>query len=80
MVSPAAISPATALPDALRPLAEELAKLSEREREMVISAARSENAARRGYPTMSWSSLMSSAGIVSFGGNAIEDSDALFDG
>jgi hypothetical protein len=79
MVSPAATSPAAALPDALRPLAKELAKLPEGEREMVIRAARSENA-RRVYPTMSWTSLMSSAGIVSFGGNAIEDSDALFDG
>jgi hypothetical protein len=29
---------------------------------------------------MSWSSLMSAKGIVSFGGNAVEDTDALYDG
>jgi hypothetical protein len=68
------------LPDALRPLATELAKLSELERELVISAARAANTTRRPHPTISWTSLMSAKGVVSFGGNAVEDCDALYDG
>lgn len=71
---------AASLPDALRPLAAELAKLPQKDREMVISAARAANTTRHAYPTMSWSSLKSARGIVSFGGNAVEDCDALYDG
>jgi hypothetical protein len=68
------------LPDALRPLAAELAKLSEQERELVISAARAANTTGRRHATISWASLMSAKGVVSFGGNAVEDCDALYDG
>ena len=68
------------LPDALRPLAAELAKLTERDRELVIAAARAANTTRRPHRTISWASLMSAKGVVSFGGNAVEDCDALYDG
>ena len=47
---------------------------------MVISAARAANTTKQGYPTIAWTSLMSAKGIVSFGGNAVEDTDALYDG
>ena len=77
-MKPAKTSPP--LPDALRPLATELAKLSEQERELVISAARAANTTRRPHPTISWASLMSAKGVVSFGGDAVEDCDALYDG
>jgi hypothetical protein len=80
MPPPKATSPAAPLPEALRPLAAELAKLPEQDREMVISAARAANTTRHRYPTMSWASLMSAKGIVRFGGNAVEDCDALYDG
>jgi hypothetical protein len=80
MASPKATSPTKPLPDELRPLAAELAKLPEQDREMVISAARAANTTRHRYPTMSWASLTSAKGIVRFGGNAVEDSDALYDG
>ena len=79
MASPKASSPAASLPEALRPLVAELAKLPLEDRERVISAARAANKGHA-YPTMSWSSLMSGKGVVSFGGNAVDDTDALYDG
>jgi hypothetical protein len=80
MAPPNAATPVASLPDALRSLAAELAKLPEQDREMVISAARAANITTRRYPTMSWPSLMSGKGVVSIGGNAVEDCDALYDG
>lgn len=58
----------------------QLAELPMEQRELVISVARAEQTARRGYPTISWASLMSAAGAVSLGGDAVEDCDALYDG
>src|SRR5258708_3884920 len=75
-----AASPGVSLPEALRPLAAELAKLPEQDREMVISAARAANTTRHVYRTMSWRSLMSAKGVVTFGGNAVDHRDALYDG
>jgi hypothetical protein len=46
----------------------------------IISAARAANMTGHAYPTMTWSSLMSGKGVVSFGGNAVDDTDALYDG
>jgi hypothetical protein len=80
MAHPKAANPAASLPDALRPLAAELAQLPEQDREMVISAARAANLTKHRYPTMSWGTLMSGKGAVSFGGNAVDDCDALYDG
>jgi hypothetical protein len=80
MTPPKATSPAASLPEALRPLAAQLANLPRDARERVISAARAANTTRHGYPTISWSSLMSAKGVVSLGGNAVEDTDALYDG
>jgi hypothetical protein len=76
MTPPKAGLPPSSLPEELRTLATELAKLPRDTREMVISAARAANTAGQGYPTISWASLMSAKGIVSFGGNAVEDTDA----
>jgi hypothetical protein len=80
MAPPKVTSPASSLPEGLRPLAAELAKLPKEDRERVISVARAANTTRHEYPTMSWASLKSAKGIVSFGGNAVEDCDALYDG
>ena len=80
MAPPKATSTAASLPPALRPLAAELAQLPPEDREMVISVARAANATTHGYPTMAWASLMSADSVVSFGGNAVEDCDALYDG
>ncbi|HEX4336196.1 MAG TPA: hypothetical protein VH062_09800 [Polyangiaceae bacterium] len=80
MAPPKASSPAASLPEALRPLVAELAKLPLEDRERVISAARSANMTGQAYPTMSWRSLMSGRGVVSLGGNAVDDTDALYDG
>lgn len=80
MTPPKAASPVSFLPEELRPLATELAKLPRDAREMVISVARAANTTTHGYPTITWASLMSAKGLVSFGGNAVEDTDALYDG
>jgi hypothetical protein len=80
MAPPKAASPPASLPEALPPLAAELASLPGDARELVISAARAANTTTQGHHRMSWASLMSASGVVSFGGNAVEDCDALYDG
>jgi hypothetical protein len=69
------------MPEGLRELVHQLAKLPPGEREVVIQAARDvadEQAAS--LPTISWESLSSAVGIVSWGGNALDDSEAIYDG
>ncbi len=82
-MSPArGVSAAPLLSAALRSLAAELGKLPQEDRELVISTARAESATGSGTVrrAISWESLMSARGIVSFGGNAVDDCDALYDG
>lgn len=62
---------------ARRGLVRALAELSEEERRQVVADAHRE--AQR-QATVSWSSLRAAGGAVSFGGNALADCDALYDG
>jgi hypothetical protein len=69
------------MPEGLRELVHQLAKLPAGEREVVIQAARDvADELAASLPTISWESLNSAIGIVSWGGNALEDSEAIYDG
>jgi hypothetical protein len=66
------------VPEHLLPLVQQLAALSESDRDLVIRAARPQ--AKPGKPrTMSWETLDRAIGIVSLGGDAVEDCEALYD-
>jgi hypothetical protein len=67
------------VPTALKPLVEQLANLHAADRERIVRAARrvARDARRR---TVSWSHLRDARGVVSLGGDAIEDTRALYDG
>jgi hypothetical protein len=66
------------VPPALRPLVEQLAALHDVERERIISAARA--AARgRSQATIRWQHLRSACGAVSWGGDAVADTRAIYD-
>jgi hypothetical protein len=68
------------VPEALRALVRQLAELSPGMRETVIEAARrGANEQKCKLGTVSWESLRAVKGIVSLGGNALEDSEALYD-
>jgi hypothetical protein len=67
------------VPEHLLPLAQQLAALSEADRDLVIRAARSQTKPRK-LRTMSWETLERAIGIVSLGGDAVEDCKALYDG
>jgi hypothetical protein len=68
------------VPQELWALVRELAELPSGARETVIEAARHQAGEKTPIPTVSWESLRSLKGVVSFGGNALEDSEALYDG
>jgi hypothetical protein len=55
-----------------------LAALPEPERSEVYAAVNDETRRSRG-PTLSWDDWEAARGVVSLGGNAVEDSDALYD-
>ncbi|MBK7580535.1 MAG: hypothetical protein IPI67_10055 [Myxococcales bacterium] len=65
------------VPEALKPLVEELANLQPGERDLVVRAA--ERAQRR-YKPVSWELLEAARGVVNLGGDAVEDCKALYDG
>jgi hypothetical protein len=65
-----------ALPKRLVPLARRLASLSAEERRAVIDAAASIDP----RPVASWASLDEATGVVSLGGDAVEDTAGLYDG
>ena len=68
------------VPEDLRGLVRQLAELPAGARETVIEAARLAAIQPKGkLPTVSWESLRAAKGIVSLGGNALEDSEALYD-
>jgi hypothetical protein len=68
------------VPEPLRPLVDQLAALKEPERTAVIEAATRRARLRlRGGPA-SWGSIHKAHGCVALGGNAIEDTEALYDG
>jgi hypothetical protein len=74
--SPASIP----VPDLLRPLIDKLADLTEQDRELVIRAARHRRRSKVELKPVPWHVLVRSSGIVSFGGNAVEDTNAIYDG
>ena len=68
------------VPERLEPLVEGLAGLDEQERELVIRAARHKRRTRVELKAVPWDVLWQANGAVSFGGNAVEDTDAIYDG
>lgn len=66
------------VPDHLLPLVQQLAALSEADREFVIQAACAQAKPRK-HRTMSLETLERAIGIVSLGGDAVEDCKALYD-
>lgn len=67
------------VPPSFQPLVEQLAALGESDRERIIGAARAV-ARGRGRPTIRRDHLREACGIVSWGGDAVEDTRALYDG
>ena len=81
MAPPKGTSAAVALPQALQPLAEQLVRLPPDDREKVIVAARAgANDAKPRLRTVSPEHMRAAFGIVSLGGNAVDDVNALYDG
>jgi hypothetical protein len=64
------------IPEHLLPLFQQLMALSETDRRLVIAAAEEQ----RELPAMSWETFDRARGIVSLGGDAVEDCKALYDG
>ena len=69
----------TQVPEHLLPLVQQLAALCDADRDLVIQAARAQAKPRK-HRTMSWETLDRAIGIVSLGGDAVEDCKALYDG
>lgn len=67
------------LPERLEPLARQLAELDPSDRDLIIQAVQA-NSPRRKLRGVSWEQLEKLKGIVSLGGNAVEDCKALYDG
>lgn len=72
-------SAAPVVPEQLQPLVEQLAELSEGDRDLVIRAAKLRGLPNE-LPTLPWEEFDKVKGIVSLGGNADEDCKALYDG
>ena len=70
---------AVEVPEHLLPLVEKLRALSLADLELVIQAAEA-LAKQRDLPTMPWEEFEKSKGIVTLGGDAVEDCKALYDG
>jgi hypothetical protein len=64
------------LPKPLQALVDTLRSLSKDERDLVIQVAQARTKLKPVDPRV----LLDAAGIVSLGGNAVEDSKALYDG
>ncbi len=75
------VSELNLLPPALEAIANQLAKLAPRERQAVVRAAenRTETAKSALRPVKA-SLLLAKRGLVALGGNALEDTQALYDG
>jgi hypothetical protein len=66
------------VPNELRSLVDQLATLHAVDRERIVRAAR--RAARERRRTVSWSHLRDARGIAQLGGDAVKDTEALYDG
>lgn len=67
------------MPEALKPLVDQLASLPEEQREAVIHASRRERNTLELRP-VPWDHLLAAVGKVDLGGDAIEDCKAIYDG
>ena len=61
-------------------LADELAALTREERTRVLASVARKTPPPRAHSTLTWDKLRSVEGIVSLGGNAVEDCERLYDG
>lgn len=77
MAQPKPVPDPAVVPEALKPLVEQLARLQPSERDLVVRAA--ERVQRR-YKVMSWELFEAARGVVNLGGDAVEDCKALYDG
>ena len=69
------------VPHELRDLVKQLAALRSEQRQLVVRAAeQTDPAARPRYPAMPWELIEKSIGVVSLGGDAVADCEALYDG
>ncbi len=66
------------VPVAHRPLVDQLATLHAADRERIVRAARKASRERR--HTVSWTHLRDARGIAHIGGDAVKDTQALYDG
>lgn len=66
------------VPAVLQPLVEQLATLQAADRERIVHAARKSARGQR-RRAVAWSSLREACGVVSFGGDAVADTQALYD-
>jgi hypothetical protein len=78
-VAPPKAASAPQLPERLAPLARQLAGLDPTDRELPIRAVQTQ-IPRRKLRGVSWEQLVKLKGVVSLGGNAVEDCKALHDG
>jgi hypothetical protein len=76
---PRSSSVAPVVPEQLQPLVTQLAALNEGDRDLVIRAAKLQGLPND-LPTLPWEKFEKVKGIVSLGGNAVEDCRALYDG
>jgi len=77
MSSSGSIAPVQ-VPEQLEPLVEKLADLSEQDRELVIRAARRRRRSKIELKPVPWEVLWRASGTVSLGGDAIEDTNAIY--
>ena len=67
------------VPAALKPLVDQLAKLTSEQRRLVVEAAE-QTVQPREFVGLSEQDIQRLTGVVAIGGNALEDCDALYDG
>jgi hypothetical protein len=67
------------IPKQLEMLVEKLADLSQQDRELVIRAARRRRRSKIELKPVPWEAVWRSSGVVSLGGDAVEDTNAIYD-
>ncbi len=67
------------VPAALKPLVDQLAKLTSEQRRLVVEAAE-QTVEPREFVGLSEQDIQRLTGVVAIGGNALDDCDALYDG
>lgn len=67
------------VPEQLEPLVKRLADLSDQDREIVIRAAKRRRRTKVELKTVPWDVLWKARGVVAIGGDAVEDTNAIYD-